>query len=199
MTKNEIRKKILLLRNHQSQRRKNKKDASILAKLFKRPEIKNAKEIFTYISHKGEVSTDSVLQKFIGNKKIIVPKMENGGICLYELKEATKFKKGQFGIREPEICLPKKELGKIEVAIVPAVAFDECGHRIGYGGGHFDRLLGKLNCAKIGLAYEFQIIDKVPVHNYDVPVDLIITEKRTIMPKLSSCERKDEKNRAKSN
>ena len=69
---------------------------------------------------------------------------------------------------------------KFDLCIVPGVAFDKTGHRIGFGGGYFDRLLKKTRAATIGLAYEFQIIDKVPVTAYDVAVDYIVTEKRVI-------------------
>lgn len=132
------------------------------------------------MSHRGEVSTDSLLKKLFKKKKIIVPKLKSKGICLYELKDAGRFKKGKFGIREPAVCIPKKAWHEIDVALIPGVAFDVSGHRIGFGGGHFDRFLKKLDCTTIGLAYELQIIDKVPTHQYDVPVDFIITEKRTI-------------------
>ncbi len=142
--------------------------------------FQKAREFFMYLSHRGEVSTDALLEKFFSKKKIIVPKIEARRICLYQLQHPSKFKKGKFGIREPLFCLPKGVWREIDVAIIPGVAFDKSGHRIGFGGGYFDRFLKKLDCTTIGLAYELQIIDKVPTHPYDVPVDFIITEKRII-------------------
>lgn len=151
--------------------------------------FKEAREFFMYLSHRGEVSTDPLLEKFFEKKKIIVPKIELQRICLFELQHPSKFRKGKFSIREPLFCLPKRAWHEIDVAIVPGVAFDESGHRIGFGGGYFDRFLKKLDCTTIGLAYELQIIDKVPTHPYDVPVDFIITEKRIIhCCALASCQ-----------
>jgi 5-formyltetrahydrofolate cyclo-ligase len=159
---------------------KRRKDKQIQARLEKFPPFKKSKDFFTYLSHRGEVSTDSLIQKYFGKKKIVVPKLGERGICLFELQHPEKFEKGRFGIREAKICLAKKARNEINLALIPGIAFDTRGHRIGFGGGYFDRLLKKLRCTIIGLAYEFQMIDKVPAHAYDVPVDFIITEKRII-------------------
>jgi 5-formyltetrahydrofolate cyclo-ligase len=180
VTKEEIRQRVLRLRESQSSSWKNKKDAKILNRLLRMRVFAGAREFFTYLSHRGEVSTDGLLKKYFGKKKIIVPKLKSRGMCLYELHDPHQFTKGKFGIREPTVCLTKKAWHEIDVALIPGVAFDMTGHRIGFGGGHFDRFLKKLDCTTIGLAYELQIIDKVPTHQYDMPVDFIITEKRTI-------------------
>ena len=182
--KEKIRWHLLRLREAQSVMAKNEKDKKILRRLGAFLPFKNAYEFFTYLSHRGEVSTDPLLKKYLGKKKIIVPKIDGEEICLYELKNATRFEKGKFGIREPKFCLPLGEVKKISVALIPGIAFDLTGHRIGYGGGYFDRFLKKVHCTTIALAYEFQIIDKVPAHKYDVPVDYIITEKRIIYCKV---------------
>ncbi len=188
MTKEKIRRRILRLREKQSLSLKKKKDAKILNRLLRFPAFAQAKEFFTYLSHRGEVSTDGLVKKFFGKKKVVVPKLYPRGICLYELYNPHQFTKGKFGIREPAVCMPKTAWHKIDVAIIPGVAFDPSGHRIGFGGGHFDRFLKKLNCTTIGLAYELQIIDKVPTHQYDVPVDFIITERRIIRPSRSEAK-----------
>jgi 5-formyltetrahydrofolate cyclo-ligase len=90
---------------------------------------------------------------------------------------------GVFGILEP-----RKESARIfnpeeiDLVIVPGVAFDEHRNRIGFGAGFYDRFLESVrpSCAKIGIAFEFQIYDEVPVEEHDIPLDLVITEKRTI-------------------
>ena len=77
--------------------------------------------------------------------------------------------------------LRKLDLRDISLVIIPGIAFDLKGHRIGFGLGYYDRLLKKTNCPKVGLAYEFQIIENVPgIEPNDVPVDIIVTEKRII-------------------
>lgn len=185
MQKSKLRSELLIRRNSQTVSDKEKKDRAIFERLVNLPQFKASSEFFTYLSHGGEVSTDELIVRFFGKKKIVVPKISGDEICLYELHEATQFEKGRFGIREPKVCLPKKEIEHIDLMIIPGIAFDLSGYRIGFGGGYFDKLLAKVHCNTIGLAYEFQIIDKVPTHSYDVPVSLIVTEKRVIGPSLS--------------
>lgn len=184
MDKSHLRAEFLQKRESLPPAVKRQKDKKILARLEKFPLFKKSKEFFTYFSHRGEVATDPIVQKYFGKKKIVVPKIVGRAICLYELHHPGKFKKGRFGIREPKICLPRRVFSEIDLALIPAIAFDASGHRIGFGNGYFDRLLKKLRCVTIGLAYEFQIIDKVPTHVYDVPVDYIITERRLIQCQL---------------
>ena len=87
---------------------------------------------------------------------------------------------GKFGIPEP-MELMKVSYKSIDAVIVPGVAFDKNGYRIGFGFGHYDKFLKKTpHAVKIGLAFEFQIVDSVPKEEHDVPVDFIITEKRVI-------------------
>lgn len=180
MTKISIREKILSQREKQTLIIKQSRDKKIVQHLIKFQLFRKTKTFFTYLAHRGEVSTDEVIQKFFGEKKIIVPTLSSKKICLHELQNPENFKKGKFGIREPQICLPLHQMNDIDVALVPGIAFDTQGYRIGFGGGYFDRLLKKMHCPTIGLAYEFQIIDKVPTHHYDVPVHYLITEKRII-------------------
>ncbi len=71
-------------------------------------------------------------------------------------------------------------INKIDLVIVPGIGFDQRGNRIGHGEGFYDRLLKNTNIFTIALAYEFQIIEKIPIDKYDTPVDIIITEKRVI-------------------
>lgn len=180
MDKSHLRAEFLQKRESLPPAVKRQKDKKILARLEKSPLFKKSREFFTYLSHRNEVATDPLIQKYFGKKKIIVPKIRGRAICLYELHHPGKFKKGRFGIREPKICLPRRVFSEIDCALIPAIAFDKGGHRIGFGGGYFDRLLKKLHCTTIGLAYEFQIIDKVPVGSYDVAVEYIVTERRII-------------------
>jgi len=67
---------------------------------------------------------------------------------------------------------------KVDIVVVPAVAFDLQGHRLGYGKGYYDRFLKKTKAVKVGVAYDFQIVEKLPAEQHDIPVDLIITPAR---------------------
>lgn len=99
-------------------------------------------------------------------------------LLLYSGKESLKA--GAFGILEPtEDCVAVPE-NEIDLIIVPGVAFDRQRNRLGRGKGFYDRLLSTLNVPKIGISYDFQLKDQIPVEPFDRKMDLIITEKEII-------------------
>ncbi len=88
---------------------------------------------------------------------------------------------GSYGILEPRTeKIRKTRVEDIDLIIVPGVAFDKKGNRIGHGKGYYDRLLDKTNATKIGLAFEFQLLKEIPTDKHDLPIDILITEKRII-------------------
>lgn len=152
------------------------KSKVICERLLNLEVVKNSKNIFVYNSHKNEVNTSYFLENVVG-KNIYVPKIIDNEIvpCIRE-----NLIVGKFRILEPQESNPIN-LDEIDLAFIPGVAFDLHGNRIGFGQGFFDRFLSKIDSPTIGLAYEFQIIDKLPTSSYDVPVDMIVTEKRLII------------------
>ena len=90
---------------------------------------------------------------------------------------------GYLGISEPRPHCPAVELSTIDWVLVPGVAFDLSGHRIGYGGGYYDRLLPSLRegAPRIAGAFELQMVERVPAAAHDLEVDAIVTEVRTIV------------------
>ena len=90
---------------------------------------------------------------------------------------------GRFGIREPkpQVGTPQA-IADIDAILVPAVAFDRRGYRVGYGGGYYDRFLPELRgrAVRVGLAFACQLVDSVPAGAHDVPVDFIVTETEII-------------------
>lgn len=182
MKKEEIRFSIRALREKQSPRTKKIKDKKIEQRVIKLALFESAKCVFLYISNEQEVSTDFIIENYLQKKRLIVPKVRGGEMQFYELKAPVVFKTGTFGIREPINAKPFRDLQELDLAFVPAVAFDERGHRVGFGGGYFDKFLPKIRCTTIGLAYELQMVDKIPEAKYDVPVSYILTEKRLMRP-----------------
>lgn len=71
----------------------------------------------------------------------------------------------------------------MELVVVPAVAYDKNGNRVGRGKGYYDRLLSRTNAFKVGVAYDFQLFDEVEISEFDIPVDMVITESYTIVHK----------------
>ncbi len=178
-----LRKNLKKKRKNLSRAWKEKADNKIFQKLQKLPVFQKAKIVFLYISKQDEVDTHGIVE-YLGKKKrtIVAPRVKGEHLTLHSVEGFEHLEKGSFEILEPKRNRPKILPRTIQLALVPGIAFDKNGHRVGYGKGYFDRLLKKLPCKKIGLAYGFQIVDKIETHPYDVPVDFIITEKNVHFP-----------------
>jgi 5-formyltetrahydrofolate cyclo-ligase len=173
--KKEIRKEKLMLRESISIGEAEERSKKIAEKLKQDKDYLKAKTIMFYISKDKEVQTHDLIKEAMKNKKVIVPKVSNNGLLCCEIADFSKMKFSCYGVLEPTeeiLCNPSN----IDLIIVPGIAFDKTGHRIGYGKGYYDELLKKAKCTKIALAYQFQIIPKVPADEWDVRVDKVITE-----------------------
>ncbi|MBN2302763.1 MAG: 5-formyltetrahydrofolate cyclo-ligase [Lentisphaerae bacterium] len=149
--------------------------------------------VCNYLSGSREAQTDVVTREcWARGWPLYVPAFykETGQYRLAEFDKNDRLESGLFGIAQP--VEPRwASLSGNSVIVVPGVAFDCFGGRIGHGGGHYDRLLteldhGSVHALKIGLAFEFQIVSKVPMDEADVYMDVVITDKRKINPALSS-------------
>lgn len=185
--KKALKEELLRKRKALSKSEITEKSAAIKERLFSLNEFKNSKNIMFYVSFNNEVDTINTIKGLLdkNEKKVIVPFVEknNSILQLSEIKDFNDLEPKTFGILEPrENKIKNFDIGKLDLAIVPGIAFDKNGHRIGYGHGYYDGLLGKLNknTTKIGLCYEFQLIDKIAEEKHDVPMDAIITEKRVL-------------------
>jgi len=185
--KKEFRKKVISERKKQNPDIINSNSQLIFQNLFKLDEIKKAKTVMAYLDFNNEVKTDSIINYLLSKKqKAVVPIsiVEERKLFLSEIKDIeTEVSIGTYGIREPksEFIRPINSQD-IDIVIVPAVAYDTNGYRLGYGGGYYDRFLDSLrdDCITIGIAFEIQIFDEVPKEDHDAQLDYIITEKRII-------------------
>lgn len=182
MIKKAIRLAVRLRRKFHGNGTKSEKDRLICAKLTKMEVFRRSKRILLYapIPHEKEVNTWLIIEEWGNIKTIVLPKtLKSKGMKLYAVTARVDTKPNSLHIPEPlpscETINPKE----IDLAIIPGIAFDKKGNRIGFGHGYYDRLLKKLNCPVIALAYDFQILHAVPRHEHDAPVDTIITEKKT--------------------
>jgi 5-formyltetrahydrofolate cyclo-ligase len=184
--KNEIRKKMRILLSLQSDEERQQKSINIAESLFSLDEYKGAQEIALYMAFGFEVHTHGIINAaFLSGKKVYVPRVDEKKKCisLHEISSLGDLVPGYMGIPEPKTCKDAFDPLKIQLVIVPGLAFDSRGRRLGRGKGMFDRLLRKMKCPKIALAFDFQVIEAVPRASHDVPVDLIVTEKRVIRKK----------------
>ncbi|MEK6942231.1 MAG: phosphoribosylamine--glycine ligase [archaeon] len=185
--KEKIRTLINHRRNRLSPHEIREKSKAIREKLFELPEFKNAKNIFCYISFSSEVRTIEFIEKCAKlKKKVLVPVVDKNSneITPAEYPGFDRLKKGAYGIMEPAVAkeFPKE---KIDLVIVPGIAFDENCNRIGFGKGYFDKFLAKLEPATptIALAFDLQIVARIPASEHDIKMKKIITEKMEIESK----------------
>lgn len=115
---------------------------------------------------------------------IALPRVESPGeLGLHLVGSRTRLVRGMFGILEPAADTPRVSPAAVDAVIVPGVAFDERCWRLGYGGGYYDRLLPMLRegCARVGLAYDEQVLPEIPTEDHDVRLDAVVTPSRTIL------------------
>lgn len=177
--KHSLRKSILEKRNSLSQKEVIRLSAQIKERLFSTKEYLSAKTVMFYVSFNNEVYTHDMIVESFNKKIVFVPKILKGDIVPHLIKSFDELAHGTHKILEPKTD-NIFDRDKIDLIIVPAIAFDLHGHRIGYGKGYYDRFLKTVKAYKIGLAFDLQIIEKVPNHPDDVPVDKVISEKRVI-------------------
>lgn len=141
-------------------------------------ELSKSKTILLYHSLPDEVGTSLLLEKLSsrasGDKRVVLPVVEGEYLLLKEYLP-NNMEKGYRDIYEPagEDCIDPSE---IDLAIIPGVAFDCNCNRLGRGKGYYDRLIPFLNCRKIGLSFDFQITEGIPCEEFDMPLDMVITE-----------------------
>jgi 5-formyltetrahydrofolate cyclo-ligase len=179
-----IRKELKEKRSKQVYKENRKKSKKIKEKLFNLPEYKSAKTVLFYVSYNTEVFTHDMINEALKEKRIIVPiiNKKNCSLSLSYLESWDDLKIGAFGILEPrKKCIKKVLIEEIDLIVIPGIGFDIKGNRMGQGKGYYDRLLKKSKAIHIGLAFDFQIVEIIPLENHDIPVEIIITENRVIM------------------
>ena len=183
--KNRLKESILEKRNSLSKEGIIEKSNQIKNELFRLEQYNKSKTVMFFVSFNSEVDTHEMIKTALKNKNVVIPKVEHHGIepsVIIDFDNLLPSRK--FDILEP-IETMQIAYKNIDLVLVPGIVFDEYGHRIGYGFGYYDKFLHKVPKAlKIGLAFDFQVIDKIPKEQHDVPIDMIVTEKRVI-----ECER----------
>ncbi len=180
--KQALRKEILDRRFNLPAAERKAKSREIESRLFRLPEFRAAAVVMFFASIQSEVETHGMIRRALAEGKgVVLPKVVKGKQM--EAREIRNFDRdtspGMWGILEPDAGehVPGRDIGLI---IVPGAAFDESGHRIGYGGGYYDRHLRGYHGMTIALAFEIQIVSCAHAKEHDIPVKKIVTEKRVI-------------------
>lgn len=151
----------------------------ITEKIISLPEFQKADRIMAYADYNHEVMTGFIIEEaWKAGKKTAVPKVFGKDLVFYHLEDFSQLKKGYYGIPEPA----RGETVQWEDAlmIMPGVAFDKYNHRVGYGGGFYDRFLEKHpGIKRVAVAFSFQLLPEVPVEPTDIFPQILVTEKDT--------------------
>lgn len=190
--KEEIRERMKGLRGQMSSQEKDDKNEAIRNLLLNSELYQKCSFLFTYVSFSNEADTIAIInQAFKDQKKVYIPKVDGKDMEFYEIAGLDHLVKSYYGAMEPPTEEEKryKPLQEIDecplltiegnkLMLVPGLAFDSKGNRIGFGAGYYDRYLAKYRKEgffKTALAYEFQVVDQIEADEYDIPMDAIVT------------------------
>ena len=157
-----------------------RRSALICSALFSKEEYKRAKTVMIYLSAFGEADTAPIIADIKARgARVAVPVSDKNSCIITPVLLEGELIEGAYGIREPaqKRVVPPEEL---ELVIVPGVAFDKERNRCGFGKGYYDRLLKRTGAYRIGICYDFQVVDELETDEYDVPMDEVITDKFVI-------------------
>jgi len=154
----------------------------IATRVLALPEIEAATLVLAFASIENEVRTGPIIEGARrAGKRIALPRVVEDELVLHVVEPDTELVEGAFGVPEPSKDAPTVRASEVELALIPALAVDPRGYRIGYGGGYYDRLLPLLvSASTCTVAYDFQLIAEVPALPFDAAVDLIVTDARVI-------------------
>lgn len=180
MNKNDIRNRVKARKSLLSAIEKATAAANVFARLEQSAAFTLANNILLYHSLPDELSTREFLDRWSDRKHFFLPRVN--GVDLEILPyDRSRMALGAFQIEEPQGD-ETADISQIELIVVPAVAFDRRGNRVGRGKGYYDRLLSKTKAAKVGVGYDFQLIDEdIQAEEHDIPVDMVITESHRII------------------
>lgn len=180
--KNQVRAEVLTRRDGSSESERASASSKITERLLAHPALLTARTVASYVSFRTEFDTTAFNRALLtSGKRLLLPRMVRNpnDLRFHEVSDFSAMLPGKWGILEPDAarCV-EVETNLIDWILVPGVAFDRRGNRLGYGGGFYDRVLARLtsSAARIAAAFSFQVIDRVPIDATDQTVDCVVTE-----------------------
>lgn len=161
--------------------------AIVIDRLMQLPRYQAAKCVLWYVDFRDEVQTQSAIKRELGgDREVIVPYCQGAELELFRLHDFDHLATGTYGILEPSLHLRGLsehivDPGTVDFVVVPGVAFDRSGGRIGYGKGYYDRLLSRLPSStfKAAIALDCQVFESVPTSSHDIAMDIVVTPSRS--------------------
>ena len=173
MDKKTLRAEIKALKKQHTKEQLSEQSEKILAQLEQHPDFVKAERVMLYSALPDEVQTQAFLEKWHLKKQIILPTVVGDDIIPVAYGKDTCFAVGDFNILEPQ-NEPYK--GDFDLIIVPGVAFDRKGNRLGRGRGYYDRFLCQhLDVKRIGICFDFQLLEEIPTEPFDITMDEVIS------------------------
>ncbi|MFO8057844.1 MAG: 5-formyltetrahydrofolate cyclo-ligase [bacterium] len=188
-TKEQIRKKAIADRLALTPEEVRAKSSAVRRNLVKSGVLEGRNAIALYAAAKGEVDTRPLFDLLRAEgRTVALPRVRGKGphIDFFGVKDWEKLEESRLGIPEPPAQSEPVSPALFDLVLVPAVAFDRQGKRVGFGMGCYDRFLKRIRaeCLAIGLGYDFQLYAKVPAKDHDVPLTGVITESEVILPEV---------------
>ena len=194
--KKEFRKKALAIRDGIGDAERARKDDRLFRKLSEVYRYKAAGTVGLYCSYRSEAGTRALIEQALSEgKQVYLPGCVTETpptLALYRIESLEDLREGYKGILEPDParCERLSKGQRLDVVVVPGVAFDKKLHRMGYGKGYYDRFLGARDTFSIGLAYKEQVYDEIPASEYDQRMDMIVTDENIIEKEVRGAEKK---------
>ena len=181
-TKEQLRREMEELRKNRDPSWCSEASRRIIGRLQELEVFRSARRVSLYKHLPGEVELEDLFDACWKLDQQTCMPVFNRTLRIYELAAIdarTRFRTGHYGIREPEERVPVS-LDQVNLMIVPGVAFDVEGNRLGRGGGYYDRLLAGFRGVSVAVAFDFQIVPRLPTESHDIPVDLVVTESKLL-------------------
>lgn len=182
--KKDLRAKIREKRKHMDLVLRTQMNKAILKNILLLPEYKKCSTLLSYVSTEMEVDTFSLINAALKDgKKVVVPRCVEGlpVIEFFYIKSLDELERGSYGLLEPRGDPENKYTGKDGLCILPGLAFDRVGGRLGYGKGYYDRFMQNFKGDTVGVCFSNILTDSpLPTGRFDIPVSTIVTDKEII-------------------
>jgi len=180
-----LRHRLLAARAALSGEQRARDSAAVCARLIALPELRGARAVLAYAAFGSEIDLDAFLVQLLAREVgVFLPWVDGQGLGIARISDLTAdLAPGWRGVREPR-GLRAASPDRLDAIVVPGVGFDAAGGRLGYGGGHFDRLIADLRPGTpvVGVAHDVQLVDAVPLEPHDRRADVVVTPTSILRP-----------------
>ena len=183
MTKDELRGQMRRMRRALSEDAQRKAAEAVFVRIAALDAYRSARVVMAYAAAQGELRLDAVLaDAWTAGKTLALPRCAQAGVMhAYRVETLDQLRRGAYGIWEPTDACPRVEPEELDLILAPGTAFDICGHRLGQGGGYYDRYLNETRAVRVGVCHDFALLDAVPNEAHDARMDVVVTPSRMII------------------